>query len=298
MLTYMLINPKGSPHLFVLGFFCNGINTYWFILQVKTTTFVMFWNFKLIWAATLMLQCRCSTQAVSLQCSEESAAPATNCTIQMEIECIGFEYMWTDSKNSSICDSGDSNYECKWDNQTFVSLVSKGAICETYKVFIETSCGFAKSDISVTRCGNGELLFVFSLHICVRIFTDYDHCSSQDPTSTPSPIPPTDGPSHFPVAEVSAVICVLVVLMTLFILCKIKGIFKGFTNERIPRCSQASYTWDMLCKKSLCLYLFLSLVCVLYAITDVFKMMFELWLGIIDMKCIHFSSNCRLYISK
>lgn len=142
-------------------FVCNDINTYQFILQAKTTTFVMCWHFKLIWAVTLMMQCRCNTQLVSLHCSEDGAAPVINCTIWTDEKCVGYQYMWMDSNNKSICNSGNSNYKCEWDNQTFVSLVfTKGAECDTYKVFIEASCGLANSIVSVTHCGAGELLFL------------------------------------------------------------------------------------------------------------------------------------------
>lgn len=132
----------------------------------------MLWHSKLFWAATLMLQCRCSTQAngqlVSLQCSEDVAAPAINCTIEAEKNCTGYQYMWrhSESKNGNICLRGDSNYKCAWDNRTFVSLVfTMGVKCETYQVFIDTSCGIAKSDISVTHCRKGELFLFFGTYL-------------------------------------------------------------------------------------------------------------------------------------
>lgn len=218
-------------------FFCNDFNAHWFILQAKTTTFVMFRHFKLIWAATLMLQCRCSPQ-VALQCFEESAPPAINCTIETSRQCTGYEYMWMDSKNNIICNSGDSNYECNWDNQTFVSRVlPKGAKCETYKVSIETSCGFAHSDISLTHCNNGELFFGF-VSIVVKessLNTIIVLSKVHDPTF----LQPTDNQTFLWWKSLlwSSPFS-LFILIWLF-LCKImtnNGIFKGFTKERIPRC--------------------------------------------------------------
>lgn len=136
----------------------------------------MFWHFKLIWAASLMLQCRCSTQGthqlVSLRCSQEGKAPAINCTILTEAGCVGDQYMWSDSNSSNdLCKSGDSNYQCKWDNRTFVTLVfTKEAKCGTYRVFIEMSCGIAKSNTAVTHCDNGKLFC-----LCLSIFVKNLH---------------------------------------------------------------------------------------------------------------------------
>lgn len=206
----------------------------------------MFWHFKLFWAAALVLQCGFRTQGagVSLRCSQEGAAPAINCTIQTEMKCMGYEYLWMDSKDNSICMSGDSN--CEWDNRTFVSLVfTRGAKCETYKVFIETSCGIANSDISVTHCINGKLRFSFCVHICERILTDYDHCLNQGPPSILPVIPPTNGPPESPVVNINAgIIVVLTVLIILFILCTImikKGIFKNVMKDKRPCCLESSY---------------------------------------------------------
>lgn len=174
----------------------------------------MFQHFTLIWAATLMLQCMCSLR-VELQCPKEGAPPAINCTINTT--CIGLDYMWMDSNNNSICNSSDSNYKCKWNNKTFVSLLlTKGAKCETYKVFIETTCGFNHSVIPLTHCDNGELFFwfCFCLHICERIITEYNHCFVQGP---PSNTPRTNGQPGFPVMKVSAVIFVLLLVYPCFV---------------------------------------------------------------------------------
>lgn len=176
----------------------------------------MFWHFKLIWAAVLMLQYRriCSTEvynpAVSLKCTEEGAVPAINCTINLTLhDCMGDEFKWKDFEGNDICNSGD--YDCDWDNRTYVSLViTKAAKCEPYKVSIDATCGVGSSEISVTHCG--------------------------------------DGPPHrlpdFPVVTVSAVIFILLlVLGTLCILFwtrKGKAIFKSFTKVKTTSLLEAS----------------------------------------------------------
>lgn len=126
--------------------------------------FVMFLQFKLIWAAVLMLQYRrvCSTEVsqpgVSLMCTGGSTAPAINCTINLTLhDCMGDQFTWWDSEGNDICNGGDLNYECDWDNLTYVSLaITKATACGPYEVFIDTTCGTARSKIM--HCGYGELL--------------------------------------------------------------------------------------------------------------------------------------------
>lgn len=150
--------------VFCLVLIFHDLITYLSVLQAGKTTFVMFWHFKPMWAAVLMLHYRgsCSTKVsrpgVSLNCTEKGAAPAVNCTINLALpDCMGELYMWKDFEGNDICNSGD--YECEWDNQTYVSLViTKAAKCEPYEIFIDTTCGMTHSEISVTHCGDGELL--------------------------------------------------------------------------------------------------------------------------------------------